>query len=280
MRIAFLLKPSGPKDQTPRVNPVIAEVISRLHERGARVDLIVPEDRPLDLAEVRPQHDLYVLKSTTPLALSLAGALTMAGAPMVNTYRSSSLARDKIAATALLAARGVPVPPSWATSRSSHIAGLLDQGPVWLKPHRGRDKNGGRRVERPSQLAAATMPTDTPGRTLPLLVQRSGTSRGSDLKVYVVADMAWAVAKPWPLRTGWDRHGVLARPPAEVRAAALACGRTLGLELYGVDFVRVDGRFLAVDVNAFPGFRGSAEAPRCLADYVYERALRPWQRAL
>ena len=59
-----------------------------------------------------------------------------------------------------------------------------------------------------------------------------------------------------------------------VRDAALACGRALGLELYGVDFLEAGDKFFAVDVNALPGYKGAPEAPRALVDYLYRRALR------
>src|SRR5918992_5263332 len=97
MRVAFLLQPTGPDDLRPRINPVTGEVIARLQERGVRVDTAVPEDGAVDLADVRPAHDLYVLKSKTPLALSLGGALSVAGASVLNSVRSCGLVRDKIA---------------------------------------------------------------------------------------------------------------------------------------------------------------------------------------
>src|SRR5574341_1570976 len=98
VRIGFLLDAVSLGSATPRLSPLMEEIVLRLKERDALVDLIVPESGPLDMAEVRPQHDLYVLKSESPLALSLAGALTVAGATVVNTFCSCNLTRDKVAA--------------------------------------------------------------------------------------------------------------------------------------------------------------------------------------
>ncbi len=117
MRIVFLLNALEPETRVPHISPVTAETITRLREMGTQVDLIVPEGGPLDIAEIRPRHDLYVLRSITPLCISYAGALEIAGARVVNTFRSTSLAGDRIAATALMAASGVPLPPSFTTGR-------------------------------------------------------------------------------------------------------------------------------------------------------------------
>jgi len=281
MRVAIFLEPEDPVNpgaSVGHINPVTAEVIAHLEERGARVDLVVPEASCFDVAAIRPEHDLYVLKSKTPLALSVAGVLAMAGAAVVNTVESCELIRDKVATTALLARAGVPVPPSWATGDAALLQPLLEEGPMWVKPKQGSKGRGVRRLADPAELAAF-LQTDQPsadasGLPLPVFAQREVPSNGRDLKTYVVADSVWAIAKPWPIRTIEDKYGVPAPLPPDIRAAALACGRTLGLEIYGVDFLVADARFFVVDVNAIPGFRGPEEGPRRIASYLYARALR------
>lgn len=272
-RIAFVLQPTGPESDAPRISPLTQEIISRLRERGLWVDVIVPENGPVDLADVRPRHDLYVLKSETPLALSLAGALTVAGATVVNTFRSSSLTRDKVAATAVLAAAGVTVPPSWTTGQPGLLRPLLAEGTLWIKPQRGTQGAGIRRVATPEDLGDPEPPTDPYGLPLPLFAQREVPTSGRDLKVFAVGERLWAITRPFPARTFQEKVGAPAPLPPEIRVAALACGKSLGLELYGVDFLLAGDRFFSVDVNAFPGYKGVAEAPQALADYLYHRAL-------
>ncbi|MBI5649374.1 MAG: hypothetical protein HZC40_02840, partial [Chloroflexi bacterium] len=63
-----------------RLNPNFETAIALLRTRGAQVELIRPEQQPFDLATVRVQQDLYVLKSGTPLGMSLAGTLHTLGA--------------------------------------------------------------------------------------------------------------------------------------------------------------------------------------------------------
>ena len=42
----------------------------------------------------------------------------------------------------------------------------------------------------------------------------------------------------------------------------------LGLDVYGVDFLVAGDEFFAVDVNAFPGYKGVPQAPAAIADYL------------
>jgi ribosomal protein S6--L-glutamate ligase len=280
VRIAFLLQRVQPNDPTPNINPVMDEVIARLGARGVHVDLLVPENTCVELEEVRPLYDLYVLKSKTPLARSLAGALAMAGARTVNSVESCNVVRDKILCTALLAARGVPVPPSWATGEAARLLPLLREGPLWVKPHRGSKGRGVVRLDRPAELELLQPSSDPCGLPLPFFAQVEVPSEAGDLKVYVVGERAWAFTKPWPVRTVEDKNGRQAFLPPAIEAAALTCGRALGLEIYGVDFVLHGDTFWVVDVNALPGFRGPAEGPACIAEYIYQRALRPDGRGL
>lgn len=273
MRIAFLLGRASPDDPAPVVSAVTAETIARLRGRGAEVDLLVADDRAWDVAELRPRHDLYVLKVKSPLTLSLAGVLTEYGATVVNTARACMLARDKIAATAVLAGSGVPVPPSWATGRTAALAPPPAAGPLWLKPPRGSRGEGVRRVDEGVCLDGAIALADPYGLPLPLFAQAEAPSDGRDIKAYVVGDRLWAIARPWPARTLAEKHGMPFLLPPPLEAAARACGRALGLELYGVDFLVAGDQFAVVDVNALPGYKGIADAPRHLAEYLRERAL-------
>lgn len=271
MRIAILLQGRKQGDHAPHTSAVTEAIIEELRGRGALVDLLVPEARVWDLSDIRPEYDLYVLKSKTPLTMSLAGALTMSGAVIVNSYRSTILTKDKVASTAVLAAAGVPVPPSWTTGRPELLCPLLDSGALWIKPPGGSRGRGVHRVHIPDELSAADAPEDKWGLPLPLFAQRDVGTSGRDLKVYVVGDAMWAITRPWPAVTMEDKLGRPADIPPRVRDIALTCGRALGLELYGVDFLLSGDQSWVVDVNALPGFKGPVEAPAAIADYLYER---------
>ena len=69
VRIGFLLPKL--RDSTS----YMPAVMRALADAGAIVDVIHPVDNFVDLSTVRVEHDLYVLRHTHGLALSLAGAL-------------------------------------------------------------------------------------------------------------------------------------------------------------------------------------------------------------
>ncbi len=125
----------------------------------------------------------------------------------------------------------------------------------------------------PDDLDGEDPPTDPFGLPLPLFVHREVPSNGRDLKVFVVGDDLWAIPQPFCARTPREEMGTPVAVPAGIRVAALACGRALGVELYGVDFLVAADQFFVVDVKAFPEYKGAVGAPRVLTDYLYRRAL-------
>lgn len=265
-RILFLLSGEPANPDRPRVSALTAEVAAGLERRGASVDFLTPG--AVEIARLRPAHDLYVLKEKTPFNLSVAQVLALAGARVVNTARASAQARDKIAATALIAAAGVPVPPSWTAGTAERFAPLAKDGALWLKPQRGSRGFGVRRIGRDGNPGASRA-LDAFGLPLPLFAQREAPSDGTDLKLYVIGERVWALRRPYPASTPEDKLGRAVEPAPEFVAAALACGRALGLELYGVDFLVSGDSYSVVDVNAFPGYKGAAAAPEALADYLF-----------
>jgi ribosomal protein S6--L-glutamate ligase len=276
MRIAFLLQRSRSDHPGASLSAVTTEIIERLEARGARVDLLVAEDEPLDCTALgrEPRHDLYVLKAKTALTLGIAGAMTAAGARVVNTFAASSLTRDKLASTTVLAGRGVPVPPSFATGQADLLRQLVAGGPLWLKPPRGSQGAGVQRLASTADLSRCDALTrDTHDLPVPLFAQAEVPSGGFDLKVYVVGEQMWAIKRPFPARSLVEKLGEPARVSPPIRDAALACGAALGLELYGVDFLVAGDEFFVVDVNAFPGYKGVPEAPGAIAEHLFSGAL-------
>ena len=114
------------------------------------------ENAAWDLAAGQMEYDLYAFESKSALSLSLAGALGMAGARVINPYRPDRFG-DKIAATTVLAAAGVPLPRSWAVAGEGALRTLLAQlaqegrrAALFLKPPRG---SLGRGIQRVGSLA-------------------------------------------------------------------------------------------------------------------------------
>ena len=251
---------------TPGPSPVMAEVFRRLTARGFRVESGIAESALIRTDDLAPGYDLYLLKSYSELALSLAGVLHVAGARLLNPYPNGALARNKIVASRLLGAAGVPTPRTWVTDDFSLLEAAVAAQPLIIKPYLGYSGTGVRLVRTARELAALPPPQG------PVLIQEYVPGRGDDLKVYVAGDDVFAVRKPFS-PTSFIVPGRPVPVTPAVRDLALRCGQVFGLGLYGVDIVEAaDGPWI-VDVNTFPGYKGAPGAAARIADYIADYAL-------
>ena len=182
MRLAFLLERGRP----PRLNPVFVELFALLEARGAALTLLYAEEELVRLDTLAVEADLYLLKSDTELALSLAVALESLGARVLNPASSSSVVRDKVLTAAALLGAGIPVPRSLVAARPAQLTPELARGPLILKPHRGYHGVGLAVAETPATLPRAECYPDMGLRLEAIAL----SARGDPLFVRVVADAA------------------------------------------------------------------------------------------
>ena len=258
LRIGFLLPRYSPKSRS--YMPAVVQVLA---ESGALVDVIHPMDGILDLSKVRVEHDLYVLRHTSGLSLSLAGALHELGAVVVNPYPVSAALRDKIVASRTLQAAGVPTPATYVASQPDQLLGLLDSGPLVVKPYQGTGGHHVRVIRKPAELAEVNC-----GRE-PVFAQRYHANDGRDRKIYAIGGRLFGVKKVFPRRTEEEKCGEPVTLSPELREIALRCGRAFGIDLFGVDIIESEGVPYVVDMCSIPGFKGVPDAPRLLAQYFY-----------
>jgi ribosomal protein S6--L-glutamate ligase len=259
MRLGLILT----RHPRTRISPIVPEVVRLLREWDVDVQLIYPEEELTSLDAVADECDLYVLKSGTELALSLAGALHAMGATLLNPYPVAAACRDKIVTTRILDEADVPTPETYVTGDPLTLAPLLESGPVVVKPHRGSQGRGVCVVRHPAELESFPFELGT------VLAQRYHQSDGRDRKVYCIGDQVFGVKRVWPVRNYRDKLGEPFTVSEEIREIALRCGAAFGLELYGLDIVVSEERPYVVDVSSFPGFKGVPDAALRLADYIY-----------
>lgn len=262
VRIAFLLTRRVP--DVP--SPVVQAASAALTARGHRVTGAIPEDALHRADEFRPQADLYVLKSHTELALSLAGVLHDQQVPICNPYPACVRAQDKITASQRLREAGVATPETWITGDLALAADLLADGPLIVKPHRGHRGADVHVVTRPEQLAELPVPST------PVVVQRWVPGPGQDLKVYVAGDHVYAVRKPFGADS-FTRPGVAVPVPRAVHDLAQRVRVAFGLELFGVDVIESPDGPVVVDVNYFPGYKGCGDVGAEVAEILHAAAL-------
>jgi ribosomal protein S6--L-glutamate ligase len=264
MRIAILMFRYPPT----RISPIMPEVIRLLTEWGEKVDVMYPEEQLIDISRVRVEHDLYVLKSGSELALSLAGALHTAGATILNPYPIAAILRDKVITSHILQKAGIPYPETFTTVQPKHLAPLLDDGPLVIKPYRGSQGRGVYVIWDPDQLDNINHDGGL------LFAQRYHPPQGRDLKIYVIGGQVFGIKRVWPAHSYEQKLGEPFTVTPEVYDIALRCGRAFGLELYGLDIILNEDRPYVVDMSSFPGFKGVPDAALRLADYIYTAGQR------
>jgi len=263
LRIGFLVPSYSPQSTSH-----MPTVMRALSDAGVVVDVIHPVKQVLELSDVRIEHDLYVLKKTSRLALSIAGALHAQGAVIVNPYPVSVALRDKIITSRILQSAGVPTPDTYVASRPERLEPLLDGGPLVVKPYQGSDGFGIRVVRSVAELAAVPAGKD------PVFAQRYHPPQGRDRKIYSIGGRLFGVKKIFPARTEAEKHGEPFIPTPELCEITLRCSRALGIDLFGIDIVESEGRPYVVDMSSMPGFKGVPDAPSYLASYLYDAAKR------
>ena len=251
-----------------RKQSVMPEVVQILGDWGVAVDLIYPEQELVDVANIRAEHDLYVLKASSSLAMSLAGALHAIGAPVLNPYPVAATLRDKIITERVLRRAGVPTPDTFVADRAEHLAPLLADGPLVIKPYRGSRGRGVRVLWDADELDELT-PVDGP-----LFAQRYHKPEGLDHKIYCIGTQLFGVERVWPALTYEQKVGRPFTITPELRDISLRCSHAFGVDLIGIDVVFSDNKPYVVDVNSFPGFKGVPDAALRLADYIFSAAER------
>ncbi|HET8676808.1 MAG TPA: hypothetical protein VFO63_13515 [Blastocatellia bacterium] len=265
MKIAVITTGEKPSGKTS----VMQQAASMLSEQGDVVETVDPEERLIDLASIKVEYDLYIIKSSSQSAISLAGLLHQAGANLLNPYPAVATMKDKILATKILQAAGVPLPETFMAARPAQLAELLNAGPLVVKPYWGGSKGRGVRVvEKAYELDDAE---DFQGL---VFAQRYHKPDGRDHKIYCIGGQIFGVMRVWPARTYEEKLGEGFAVSPEMREITLRCGRAFGVDLFGLDIIVSDGRPYVVDINTFPGFKGVPDAASALAAYIHSAAER------
>lgn len=268
MKIAVITTREKPSAESS----VMQQAAQILSEKGVVVETLNPDERLINVANVKVEYDLYILKSSSQSAISLAGLLHTDGANVLNPYPVVAMMKDKILATKVLLAADVPLPETFMAAQHGQLAGLLVDGPLVVKPYWGGSQGRGVRIiEKASELD--DLPTD---QGL-VFAQRYHKPDGRDHKIYCIGGKVFGVMRVWPARTYEEKLGEPFNVTSEMSEIALRCGRAFGVDLFGLDIIASGGQPYVVDINTFPGFKGVPEAAQHLAAYIEaaaQRALR------
>ena len=272
MKIAIVTTGAGPS----RKGSVVDEISLLLNEKGIDVEKVFPEASAVDVFRLSPAHALYVLKSSSEVALAYARVLHTAGAHILNPYPAVALMKDKIAATKVMQAAGVPIPEAYFAAAAGQLAPFLAAGPLVVKPFWAGSKGRGvqvvRSVDELSGLASGEGGGEggENGEGI-VFAQRYHEPDGLDHKIYCIGDQVFGVKRVWPARTLEDKLGEPFEVTPQMREITLQCGAAFGIDLFGIDIIFSGGVPFVVDINSFPGFKGVPDAARLLAEYIHSK---------
>ncbi len=211
--------------------------------------------------------DIVVARTRNRFALALLRAAERPGVRVLTPWESIAAVRNKPRATQVLAAHGIPHPPTLLADTPAALKRIsCDRFPLLLKPHLGDNALGIVLVRSPDELDDVIW---TDGM---VLAQEYVDNGAVDLKLYAAGDRVWAVRRSSPLALlpGPDACERVETTPQHVELAR-SCALAFGLTLLGVDVLETPTGPLVVDVNDFPNYTGIPEAAPVIADLIVAR---------
>jgi ribosomal protein S6--L-glutamate ligase len=236
-------------------HPLLVATAALLTEQGHRIETLSPTAHfPIEPA------DVYLLKARTPAAITLARALETHGARVLNAAAATARCQDRMHMARLAASAGLPFPATTSLQNLQNLQNLRER-PIVVKSRHSRRGDLVARVNDHAELEQLMQRWSNE----PVVVQELAPHTGWDHKLWVIGGKVFAALRRselTPTANQLDRP--LAMPPVWADLARQV-GQVFGLDIYGVDILRVGGTPLIVDVNAFPGIRGQRSAPHALA---------------
>jgi ribosomal protein S6--L-glutamate ligase len=280
MRICFLMEP--PRSQTS----VTYDVLRELKDGGADVEVVTERSGLIDLEQFKFTYDVYLFKSHSPLAESLAAAAHFRGAKLLNEYPATMKVRDKVLTCTMLLQAGIPTPRTFVTDTLETLRPVAQQMPIVVKPYRGRRGMGIEVCLNEAEFNAlvASRAGDAPGADDDggedgtalgerlIFAQEYEEHEPYDYKAYAIGDYVHAIKRIFPAKTKEEKLGTPVGADPELEDLVKRCGKLFGLELYGVDLVKTPKGYSVIEVNCFPGYKGVPEGGERIARFILEHA--------
>jgi ribosomal protein S6--L-glutamate ligase len=221
-------------------------------KRLGRTDVVVPRIAP----------------SVQAYGLAVVNHFEMLGVPTLNRAAAIAASRNKMRALQLLAAGGVPVPPTVMAANASELKALVELVgglPVLIKLLTPSERPLVMVCESLQSMEAALEAVLSMGHNL--VVQRYvRRKRERDLRALVIGEkaVAWVERRPRPGRLLHTlARGAKLKPvrvPAALDELAVKAARVVGLDVAAVDLLEAGSGPMVFDVNSSPGLKGLEKA--------------------
>jgi ribosomal protein S6--L-glutamate ligase len=266
---------------------VTYDVLNGLRGSGADVEVVTERSGLVDLQNFKFDYDLYLFKSHSPLAESLAAAAHYRGAKLLNEYPATMKVRDKVLTATMLLQAGIPTPRTFITDSIETLRPVVREIPIVVKPWRGRRGQGIEVCMNEAQFndlirrraddaeAADDDGGGEDGTALGerlIFAQEFEEHEPFDYKAYAVGDYVYAIKRVFPATTKEEKLGTPVGDDPELADLVRRCGEVFGLQLYGVDLVKTPKGFSVIEVNCFPGYKGVPEGGARISRFILDNA--------
>lgn len=266
-------------------NSVTYQIIDGLRRSGADVEIVTERAGLIDLENFRFEYDLYLFKSHSPLAESLAAAAHYRGCTLLNEYPATMKVRDKVLTCTLLLQAGIPTPRTFITDSLEALRPIAEKIPIVVKPYRGRRGQGIEICQtaaefeqliakRASDAIDAEDEGGEDGTALGerlIFAQEYEEHEPFDYKAYAIGDYVYAIKRVFPATTKQEKEGTPVGDDPELAELVRRCGELFGLELFGVDLVKTPKGYSVIEVNCFPGYKGVPEGGDRISRFILSR---------
>lgn len=280
MRICFLMEPP----RSPQ--SVTYQIIDGLQAGGAEVEIVTERAGLIDLEHFKFNYDLYLFKSHSPLAESLAAAAHYRDCHLLNEYPATMKVRDKVLTCTLLLQAGIPTPRTFITDNLETLRPIAAERPIVVKPYRGRRGQGievcqtaasfeALIARRANEGPAAEDEGGEDGSVLGerlIFAQEYEEHEPYDYKAYAIGDYVHALKRIFPATTKAEKEGTPVGDDPELVDLVRRCGKLFGLDLYGVDLVKTRKGYSVIEVNCFPGYKGVPQGGERISRFILDRA--------
>jgi ribosomal protein S6--L-glutamate ligase len=263
---------------------VTYQIIEGLKAGGADVEIVTERSGLVDLESFKFDYDLYLFKSHSPLAESLAAAAHYRDGKLLNDYPATMKVRDKVLTCTLLLQAGIPTPRTFVTDSIETLRPLIKEFPLVVKPYRGRRGMGieicmnEEEFDALAKKYAARSESDADeggedgtalGERL-IFAQEYEEHEPYDYKAYAVGDYVHAIKRIFPAKTKEEKLGTPVGDDPELVRLVRRCGEVFGLDLYGVDLVKTPKGYSVIEVNCFPGYKGVPQGGERISKFILD----------
>jgi RimK family alpha-L-glutamate ligase len=212
-----------------------------------------------------------IFRMDTMLSLERRGTI------VINPTKAIERCVDKYYALALLEENGLPVPRTLVTEKAREAMKGFNElgGDVVLKPLFGSRGIGSTRISN-VDVAARIFSTIEFNHGV-LYLQEFLPHGDSDIRAFVIGDRVIAamqrVGESWKTNVSQGARPVAINLTEDLEALALRAAKAAGCKIAGVDILEHEGRYLVIELNSQPGWRGlqsvtEAKIADCIVDFV------------